>query len=284
MNEIIHNISGIDICSESFGEKNNPAILLIMGASASMIWWDSEFCRILSEKGYFVIRFDNRDVGRSTFYESGKPQYNLIDMANDAIGVLDNYGIKKAHFIGMSLGGMIAQIAALKYKERLLSLILISSSLFGPGNTDLPPISKKITDYHVSAGEINWGDKIAVIKYMAEGGGLLSGSNYPFDRESAYRLAELEYERAENLMSMFNHALLTGGEEYYGRINEITISTLIIHGTEDPVLPYKHALALNEEIQESELITLLGRGHELHKNDWQLFIKIIDSFCKKNAG
>ena len=282
MTETIYNINGINICSESFGDKNNPAILLIMGAMASMIWWNSEFCKSLSEKGYYVIRFDNRDVGCSTFYEPGKPQYNLTDMADDAFSVLDAHNIEKANFVGMSLGGMVTQIAALKNKTRVITLTLISTSVLGPDNPDIPPISKKIVDHYASSAKLDWSKKAEIVKYMTGGWELHSGSAHPFDKESAYKLAEEEYERAGNLPSMFNHALLNRSEEFYGRLGEISQPALIIHGTEDPILPYKHALALHEELASSELITLLGRGHEIHKKDWNIYINQIDRMIKQN--
>ncbi|MGE5499556.1 MAG: alpha/beta fold hydrolase [Syntrophothermus sp.] len=110
--EIIIKTDKIEICAECFGNPAEPAVLLIMGAMASMIWWNEEFCRKLADSGRFVIRYDNRDVGRSTSYEPGKPEYGVEDMNDDAIRVLDYFNIEKADFVGMSLGGMIAQLAA----------------------------------------------------------------------------------------------------------------------------------------------------------------------------
>ncbi len=104
MTEKIFKINGIDICTESFGNPKNPAILLIMGATCSMVYWDEEFCEQLANSGAFVIRFDNRDVGRSVAYEPGTSNYSVTDMAEDAIGVLDAYHIDQAHLFGMSLG------------------------------------------------------------------------------------------------------------------------------------------------------------------------------------
>ena len=101
------------ICTESFGEKNNHPILLSAGATVSMLFWDEEFCQQLADKGFFIIRYDNRDVGRSTNYEPGTTPYDIVDLTDDAIAILNDHKINKVHFIGMSLGGMVAQIAAL---------------------------------------------------------------------------------------------------------------------------------------------------------------------------
>lgn len=110
MNERLVKENGIDICAESFGRPSDPAILLIMGAATSMIWWENEFCERIADNGRFVIRLDNRDVGRSTAYELGNPEYTFEDMADDANRVLDAYGIERAHIVGMSMGGMLTQM------------------------------------------------------------------------------------------------------------------------------------------------------------------------------
>lgn len=128
MSDKIVKVNGIDICSESFGDPSNPAILLIMGATCSMVYWDEEFCQRLADTGRYVIRYDNRDVGRSVVYEPGSSNYTVIDMANDAAGLLDAYNIEQANIVGMSLGGMIAQVLATRHPQKVLTLTLIASS------------------------------------------------------------------------------------------------------------------------------------------------------------
>lgn len=272
--ETIIQVDGIELCTESFGSPQHPAILLIMGAAASMVWWDVEFCRQLADKGRFVIRYDNRDVGRSTAYPLGAPAYGMEDMADDALRVLNHYKIDKAHFVGMSLGGMIAQLVALRNPERMLTMTLISSSVWDTGH-DLPPIDKKVLDYHANGKLVNWSDEQSAVKYMAGGWKLLNGSKHPFDEKQATRLAETEYHRARSFLSMFNHALLKGGESYYGKASFISMPALVIHGTEDPVLPFPHGKALERAIPNARLIALEGRGHEIHHNDWDYIIESI---------
>lgn len=157
MTEKIFKINEIDICTESFGNPKNPAILLIMGATCSMVYWDEEFCEQLANTGKFVIRFDNRDVGRSVAYEPGTSNYSVTDMAEDAIGVLDSYHIDKAHLFGMSLGGMIAQIAAVKHPERILTLTLLATSVIGSDNNtrDLPPMDERILTHHANGTHLD---------------------------------------------------------------------------------------------------------------------------------
>jgi len=150
MNKKIIHINDVEICTETFGDAKNPCILLIMGATASMIWWDEEFCTKLSDKGYFVIRYDNRDTGCSTFCSPGELNYNVVNLVEDAIAILNNFNISSAHFVGMSLGGMIAQLSELIYPKRVKSLTLISSSVWD-NNPDLPPIDNKVIKYHIES-------------------------------------------------------------------------------------------------------------------------------------
>lgn len=279
-NETIIKSGSVEICAESFGNPKNPAVLLIMGASASMVWWDEDFCRKIAENGKFVIRYDNRDVGRSTAYEPGKPGYDVEDMADDAVRVLDFYKVAKADLVGMSLGGMIAQLVALRNPERVSTITLISSSVWDD-RPDLPQIDKKILNYHSAGASVDWSDEKAVIKYMTGAWRLLNGSKYPFDEKRAEKLAVSEVKRARNLQSMFNHALLKGGESYYGKEKDIKVPALIIHGTEDPVLPFQHAEALLKSIPDSGLLTLEGAGHEMPYEEWDTIIESIISHINK---
>lgn len=278
MPEQIIQTNGVEICSESFGNSADPCILLMMGATASMIWWDVEFCKLLAAQNRFVIRYDNRDVGRSSVFE--ELNYDVTDMAGDAFGVLDFYKVKKAHLVGVSLGGMIAQIMALQQPQRVLSLTFISSSVWAV-RPDLPQVDPKFLEYHSRAGTLDWEDKAEVQEYLVGGWKVISGSGRKFDVVRASQLASEEIDRANSLISMFNHAQLGGGEAYYGRSSEIKVPVLIIHGSEDPILPYPHALALKEAFPEAKLITLEGAGHELHKQDWPLMIREITTLTSE---
>ncbi|MBK0401648.1 alpha/beta hydrolase [Adhaeribacter sp. BT258] len=272
MAEKIIETNGVEICTETFGNATDPCILLIMGATASMIWWDEAFCRKLGAQNRFVIRYDNRDVGRSSVFE--ELNYDVTDMAADAFGVLDFYAIEKAHLVGMSLGGMLAQIMALQQPERVLSLTLIASSVWA-NRPELPQIDPKFLQYHSRAATLDWEDKAEVQDYLVGGWKLVNGSARKFDVVRSSQLAFREIDRANSLISMFNHAMLGGGEAYYDRSSEIKAPVLIIHGTEDPILPYPHALALQEAFPGAKLLRLEGVGHELHEQDWELIIQEI---------
>ncbi|WP_226536934.1 alpha/beta fold hydrolase [Fictibacillus halophilus] len=271
--QLVH-VNQVEIYTESFGNPKDPAVLLIMGAMSSLDWWDEEFCERLAEQGRFVIRYDHRDLGESTVYQPGTSNYSITDLADDAIGVLDAYSIEKAHITGMSLGGMIGQIMAVRHPDRLLSLCIIASSVFGKEQASLPQMDQSILDYHSKSASIDWSDREASIAYLAEGWNTLSGSK-PFEKERMYLLAEREYSRAKQIQSRFNYVLLGGGEEYLDRMTELRVPVTIIHGTDDPALPFEHGLALSKAISHSELVKLEGTGHEIHKEDWKTIIESI---------
>ena len=131
--------NGVALCTEPFGDPADPPILLVMGIGGSMLWWDEGFCRMLADGGRLVIRYDHRDTGRSVTYEPGHPPYNGADLVADAAGVLDAYGLPAAHIVGVSAGGAFAQLLALDFADRVLSLVLISTSPATPGDRGLPP-------------------------------------------------------------------------------------------------------------------------------------------------
>jgi pimeloyl-ACP methyl ester carboxylesterase len=226
---------------------------------------------MLSDNGLYVIRYDNRDVGKSTNYGPGIAQYDIVDMTEDALSILDGYQIETAHFVGMSLGGLISQIAALKYPNRISKLTLISTGPWGDSDPNIPEMDKEILNFHSKAGKVDWADENEVVKYMLEGASMMSGKR-SFDQKRAERLIKKEFQRANNYISMFNHATLQGGEAYYGKLSDIKQPTLIIHGTDDRVWYYDHAKVVLSQLQNAKLITLEGTGHELHQDDWDTII------------
>jgi pimeloyl-ACP methyl ester carboxylesterase len=276
----IVNSNGIDLFTESFGSESDPAVLLIMGACASGVWWPQEFCRRLAARGRYVIRYDHRDTGRSTTYSPGEIHYTVEDLADDAVAVLDGLRAEQAHLAGMSLGGFLAQLIALKHPGRVRTLTLIASEPLGPGDPAIPPIDPRITAWHAQAASLDWSDKAAIIEYGVGAWRLLSGSAHAFDEAGIRAMATEDLERGTDLRTSMNHALLTGGEQWYNRLNEITAPTLIIHGTEDPVLRYAHALALEKGIPRAQLVTLDGTGHELHPSDWDTILDALIAHTK----
>lgn len=285
MKEKIIKTNDIKLCTENFGNISDPSILLLAGATVSMLYWDEEFCQKLAGKRFFVIRYDNRDVGKSTFYEPGTTPYDIVDLTNDAISILNGYGIENAHFAGMSLGGLIAQIAAVKFRERVKTITLISTGPWGDSDPGIPEMDTRILDFHSRSGTVDWTNENRVVEYLVEGASLMSGRKQ-FNRKRSEKLIRAEFNRANNYLSMFNHAALQGGEEYYDRLEEIEQPTLIIHGTDDLIWHFKHTNVLLNKIKDSKLIVLEGTGHELHIDDWDTIIegmtKHINNTTKNN--
>src|SRR5919202_4448635 len=143
--------NGVELCTESFGDPDAPPVLLVMGVGASMLWWEEGFCRLLAEGSRFVIRYDHRDTGRSVTYEPGRPQYTGADLVADAAGVLDAHGIPAAHVVGVSMGGALAQLLALGFPDRVLSLVLASTSPATAGERRLPPATERLVRFAATA-------------------------------------------------------------------------------------------------------------------------------------
>lgn len=274
MREKIATTNGVSICTESFGKKEHPAVLLLAGATVSMLYWDEEFCQQLADKGLYVIRYDNRDVGKSTHYTPGTTPYDIVDLTDDAFAILDAYNLDTAHFVGMSLGGMIAQIAALKHPHRVQSLTLMSTGPWGDPDPTVPDMDQRIIDFHALATSVNWDNEEEVVRYMLKGAALISGKK-PSDAARGEKLIREEYKRAHNYRSMFNHAALQGGEEWYNKIRDITQPTLIIHGTEDLICHFDNTNTMVENIRNATRVVLEGTGHELHRDDWDAIINSI---------
>lgn len=272
MSERLIQLNGVEISAESFGSPGDPAILLIMGAQASMVWWEEQFCRRLAAAGRFAIRYDNRDVGRSTTYEPGRPEYTFEDMADDAAGVLDAYGIKQAHICGMSMGGMLAQILALRHPARVLTLSLVATSNFAP---ELPPMEEKVKQFFANSDAIDWSDEEEIIRFSVDKWRVLAGSKHPLEEDRVRRLARQEVRRSRSPASMSNHGVVTGDFSYLARTAEIDVPALVIHGTEDPIIPYEHGVALANAIPKGRLLALEGSGHEIHPEEWDTVIEAI---------
>jgi pimeloyl-ACP methyl ester carboxylesterase len=258
-------VPGAEICLEAFGDPDDPAILLIMGAAASMLYWDADFCRQLARAGRHVVRYDHRDTGRSSSWPAGAPGYDLRDLVTDAIGILDALELPAAHLAGMSMGASIAQLAALDHADRVATLTLFSSSPGGPGHDapDLPPMFAGMGEQPSGSPppEPDWTDRQAVVEHHLASERAVTGT-LPFDEAWWRRLAEHSFDRTADPAAANNHFLLDAGEPWRQRLGAITAPTLVLHGTEDPFIPYGHGVALAAEISGAKLIALPGAGHE----------------------
>jgi pimeloyl-ACP methyl ester carboxylesterase len=268
MAERMIEVNGVELCTESFGDPADPPILLIMGTGASMLWWEEGFCRMLADGERFVIRYDHRDTGRSTSYAPGQPGYTGAELTTDAVGVLDAYEIRAAHMVGVSAGGGCAQELALDYPDRVLSLVLISTSPAVSIDRALPPPTTHFGRF-VSTVEVDWSNPESVIAYLVDYERLLEGGQRPFDEAATRDFVRRDVERARDIAALQNHDLLRGGGSVAKPLSAIHAPTLVIHGTADPMFPIGHGEALAEEIPDAKLFRLEGAGHGIARADWQ---------------
>ena len=280
MAERLIEANGVELCTESFGDPTHPAILLIMGIGASMLWWEEGFCRMLADGERFVIRYDHRDTGRSVTYAPGRAEYSGADLADDAVGVLDAYGITAAHIVGASAGGAFAQVLALDHPERVLSLVLISSSPAVAGHRELPGPTNEFVRY-VSTAQVDWSDVASVIDYIVDYSRVLAGGERTFDEAAVRALVRRDVERARDPAAAQNHSSMPDGNRTHAPLATITAPTLVVHGSADPMFPIQHGQALAQLIPGATLLTIDGAGHGVERPDWNT---LVDAVLRHTAG
>lgn len=261
MTRILHR--DISLATESFGAAGNPVLVLIMGATASMLGWPEALCHALANRGLHVLRFDHRDTGQSTTVPPGQASYSVEDMAGDVLAIMAGYGVERAHLAGMSLGGYIAQIVALQHPGRVASLTLIASEPLGWDGEPLPQISEEFLGHFAALGSLDWSHRDAAADFLVESERLCVGSGAPFDAVAAKAIALRVLERSDSPASMFNHGSLTTRQDWTGRFRDIDCPVLVIHGDEDPILPVENGRAIASGIPGARLEVLPGVGHEL---------------------
>jgi pimeloyl-ACP methyl ester carboxylesterase len=269
--------NGVELCTQPFGDPADPPILLVMGTGASMLWWEDGFCRMLADRGRFVLRYDHRDTGRSVTYPPGRPGYTGADLVADAAGVLDAYGIAAAHVVGVSAGGALAQVLALDVADRVRSLVLISTSAALPVSGELPPPAEAFMRF-VTTARVDWSDPESVIDHLVDYDRVLAGGQRSFDEAAVRELVRRDVRRARNFAAMQNHdavAEADDGRLPAGPLSSIGVPTLVIHGTADPMFPLAHGQALAGEIPGARLLPLQDAGHGVYQPDWGTIVGAI---------
>jgi pimeloyl-ACP methyl ester carboxylesterase len=269
--------NGVELCIESFGDPADPAILLVHGVGNCMLSWDDELCARLAAGRRFVIRYDLRDAGRSVTYEPGAPQYTVRDVVADTGALIDVLGVTPAHVVGLSGGAAIGQLLALDHPDRVASLTLVSSTPGIPGEEqgDLPGATAALLESFASMPPLpGWSDRAAVVDYLVEAERPYAAE---FDEAAARELAERVFDHSTSLESTLTNAFMVeAGEPWRARLGEIEAPTLVIHGTQDPLFPYAHAVALADEIPGAELLPLERTGHEYFpRRTWDVVVPAI---------
>ena len=305
-------VNDVHIWYEEFGDINNETILLIMGANANCKQWPQEFIDELTAKNFRVIRFDNRDVGKSSWFgkeptynkflkilpeffleiivnrifglavdnkgkfkfsEASSVQYDLSDMAKDAVSLMDSLNIEKAHIVGASMGGMITQIIALDYPERVKSITPIMTT---PGiqNESLSGPSQELLNAMQKSFVMNLKGRFedGVVEIYKQ----LTGSRFPFDEQDFRNKLAPIVEHGNNPFALHG-AAIGASPDRTSRLNEINVPTLVIHGTEDAILPLDHGIALADGIKNSARMIMDRVGHEIPE---QLYSEIVNAIVE----
>ena len=282
----------LTLCYEDFGSSANPCVLLIGGLGTSMTRWTVDFCQQLVQRGFYVIRYNHRDTGCSTFstpnlshpgelmaaLQTGKieaPFYSLYDLAQDAIDLLDYLHIEQAHIMGRSMGGIVAQILGSKYKERVLSLVIIMSTSLNPTlpQTDPVVMQQMMTPLpsYFTAKEDHLQTRLAFTKRI-------SSTDLPLNDAEEIALIEEDYRRNEKPNQTLFHVAAVGFTPYTPTIAQgISCPVIIMHGTLDPIFPQEHALDLQAAIPQAKLMLIEHMGHDLHPNRYDL---LLDAFSQ----
>ncbi len=276
--------NGIELAYQEIGDPGGEPLLLIMGMATQMIAWDEGFCALLAERGFRVIRFDNRDIGRSTKIEgAGVPSrvdtiigrratapYLLRDMAADTTGLMDHLGIESAHVAGASMGGMIAQTLAIERPQRVRSLVSIMSNT---GNRWSGQPALKTYGLLLSRP---LGGRQKAIEQAVKTFKVIGSPGYPMDEAHLREIAGRSYDRGHNQAGVLRqlHAISASGDRTEA-LHGVTVPTTVIHGASDPLVRPSGGKATAKAIPGARLKLIEGMGHDLPRDLWPTFVEEI---------
>ena len=284
MSESFARVGELDICYETFGDPADPAMLLIMGLGTQMVAWHDDFCAELAGRGLFVIRHDNRDIGRSSRLKGAKTPttlqllrrdrsgaaYTLADMAADSVGVLDHLGIERAHIVGASMGGMIAQTIAIRYPQRALSLVSIMSNT-GSFLSGQPALSLYAVLLKPAPRE-----REAFIQHAVDMFVKIGGSGYEPNVEDLHDIATKSYDRGHDPRgSLRQLAAIVADRDRSPQLRRLRLPATVIHGADDRLVRPSGGRATAKAIPGARLVEIPGMGHGLPRAAWPQIIDAI---------
>jgi pimeloyl-ACP methyl ester carboxylesterase len=271
-------VNGLQIEYDTFGDARADPMLLIMGLGTQMTAWSTDFCNALAAYDHYVIRFDNRDIGLSTKFDNTKAPsrlryvmhhlfrtplrapYSLGDMADDAAGVLTALGLESAHIVGASMGGMIAQLLTVRHPQRVRTLTSIMST---SGDPALPRARPDVVK-HVFTSRPNTGDKDAMLRHLTRSAQLISSPGFPRSDEEWRELISASLQRSFYPMGFVRQmAAIVADGSRVERLKTIDKPTLVIHGSEDPLVPVECGIDTAKHINGASLEIIEGMGHDL---------------------
>ncbi len=284
--------NGIEIEYEVMGDPAAQPLLLIGGLGSQLIGWEDGFCHELVDRGFFVMRYDNRDAGLSTKVESAgpadivaaytgtpDPAYTLDDLAADAVGVLDALGVPAAHVVGSSMGGFIAQLVAINHPRRVLSLTSIMS---GPGGEDTVPPTPEAAEVLIKAPGRTREERIAT---AVEGRRLLAGPGNPFDLEKETRRAERLEDRSHYPAGYGRQLVaIIAAKSRIPQLRELRVPTLVVHGIDDTLVPLENGRLVAAAVPGARLIVLEGMGHNVPDRYWPLVADAIADTARQASA
>lgn len=262
----------VEINYESFGDDGAPTILLINGLGSQMTRWPEAFCALLTARGYRAVRFDNRDTGKSTWFQPGD-KYSLSDMAADGMAVLDALGVRQAHVAGVSMGGMIAQLTAIEHPDRVLSLTSIMSASGAPGTLDPKPEAGATLTAVPPDPATHYE---AYLDHAVASATTIGSPSYPWPEGGLRARAAAEHARAFNPTgSARQMGAIRGDGDRTERLGRLTIPAVILHGADDPLVQLAGGEATAKAIPGAELRVIPGMGHDMPPALYDIFLDAI---------